>query len=289
MKANRGTRWARAGYTAVRLYAVGRNQSRRFGQRVDTALGDLLFALTTDAEKSVITEACYATTGHTQGDGRQTLYDWEQRWYADALPEPPARILVAGAGWGREMGALRDQGYTVVGFDPVEPPSTRVPTGTTFIRADYGEFVKAALGRSPGGMLNAVLDTPFDAVILGWGSLSHVLDRDLRARIFAAAARVAPRGPILASFWCRPVGDEAVRSRLRERVIGLGTVLGRLRGIEADASQDYVFSTAHGFGVYLGMDELARVAADLGRSLHTDVHPFPRVVLAPSVARGSRP
>ncbi len=275
----RGENGLGGAYAALRLYAAARNTGRRLGQRLDTAIGDLLFAVTTAGEKDLITAACYSTTSHTRGDGRQTLFDWEQKWYARRLPPPPARILVPGAGWGREMAALRAQGYTVCGFDPVESSADLRPKETQFVRGDFREWVDAVAGSDMSSPLGRLCETPFDAVILGWSSLSHVLSGDLRLQIFETAAACAPDGPILASFWCRPDEQIPVRSQGRQRLIQLADRLAHLRGLSPDPTTDFVFSPTHGFGVYLSLEEFEGIAARLGREVYIETEPVPRVTL----------
>ncbi|MEE2644668.1 MAG: hypothetical protein VYD19_07015, partial [Myxococcota bacterium] len=167
-------------YQLIKLYAAARNRSRRIGYQFDTAVGDFLFAMTTPEEKAMITAACYATTTHTQGQGTQGFFDWERGWYAAHLPPAPAKLLVAGAGWGRELAALSKRGYLVSGFDPVPPTASLIPAGTTLIQGDFQGWVDAVNAGDQSSALGQLSSQRFDAVILGWGSLSHALSPALR-------------------------------------------------------------------------------------------------------------
>ncbi len=56
---------------------------------------------------------------HREGPDARDLRPWEQDLVAN-LPAPPARVLLGGAGAGREAYALEALGYTVVAFDPAK-------------------------------------------------------------------------------------------------------------------------------------------------------------------------
>ena len=107
----------------LHTYATYRNRFDGLLRSADVALGDLLYAMTSVEEKDAIIRACYTSTHHVRGGGRTTLFDWEETWFAQDLPPAPARILVGGCGWGREVRALKDRGYSVVGFDPLAGPA----------------------------------------------------------------------------------------------------------------------------------------------------------------------
>jgi hypothetical protein len=49
-----------------------------------------------------------------------------------------------------------------------------------------------------------VLDrAPYDAALLGWASLTHVLEEPNQDALFEALTELVPHGPILASFFLR--------------------------------------------------------------------------------------
>ena len=47
------------------------------------------------------------------------MFEWEEKWFSSDLPPPPARILLGGAGSGREIRHLARHEYRIVAFDPV--------------------------------------------------------------------------------------------------------------------------------------------------------------------------
>ena len=81
-------------------------------------IGALCSTALTDQEKSSVTRVCYESSAHVSESPARGLFPWEDAWFQMALPQPPATILVPGAGGGREVLALRERGYTVFGFDP---------------------------------------------------------------------------------------------------------------------------------------------------------------------------
>jgi hypothetical protein len=138
-------------------------------------------------------------------DGSPGLRPWEQAWYAGALPAPPAKILIGGCGWGREALVLCEQGYRVFAAEPApalfRAACERLPCHARVWPLGYEHWVSEAncpaIARAQAELFAAA---PFDAVVLGWGSLSHVLDQQLLRGLFPALARFCPSGPWLMSF-----------------------------------------------------------------------------------------
>jgi len=132
------------------------------------------------------------------------FFDWEAR--AIAAPEFPraGRILIGGAGGGREARALSALGYSVVAFDPSAPlveGGRRDLAGhpVTLVRASYDDLARAARGE-PSSLDLVLRGVSFDAVILGWASLSHVMDAAARLEVLRSARALAPSAPLLLSF-----------------------------------------------------------------------------------------
>jgi hypothetical protein len=135
---------------------------------------------------------------------RHTLFDWEEA----AISQPPfpkaGRLLLGGAGAGRELPGLAARGHQVLAFEPVErlfrEATARAQNlqNVTVIFAGYADLVTAARGaRSAFGQAIAA---PFDAAMMGWGSLSHLLTDGERVETLQAIRTVTPRGPLLVSF-----------------------------------------------------------------------------------------
>ena len=107
---------------------------------------------------------------------------------------------------------------------------------------------------------------PFDAVLLGWGSLSHVLAATERTRLLRACQRLSPRGPILASFLVRDAQSQPGRARQAGTALGrsLASLFGRPHGEEQEAES---FLRWAGFVHLFTPDEIQKLADDTGMRL----------------------
>lgn len=194
----------------------------------------------------------------------ETIEPWEEAWWRARLPRR-GRVLVGGCGAGREVLWLLAHGYEVEAFDPapslVALARERVRGRARVDVANYAAFVDGKLA-----------DGPFDAVVLGWGSFSHVLSAPSRTALLQACARVCPRGPILLS-WMR-AGDPP-RGRASHIGDRLGRAVGALRGVpERDVSRDAIYlhlGPAH----HLDDDEVAGLARAAGLSFCAEGGDFP--------------
>ena len=67
-----------------------------------------------------LTAAAYTRKAHYAATWHQDLglFDFEERALTEHFPAPPARLLVIGCGGGRELVALAERGFTVVGVEP---------------------------------------------------------------------------------------------------------------------------------------------------------------------------
>lgn len=132
------------------------------------------------------------------------------RWEEDAFARPEwprsGKILIAGAGGGREVRALAQRGYAVRGFEPLGSfaeacaRECAAVLDATCVEGSYADLVEAARGGT-GRLASLVGAAPFDAILLGWGSLAHVVDPERVEAIFDAARKLGPRAPLLTSFY----------------------------------------------------------------------------------------
>ena len=164
------------------------------------------------------------------------LADWEAA-AIDAHFPAGGRLVVTGAGGGREVLALRDRGFDAVGF---EPHAGLVEAGAALLREHGHDDVLHLMGRE-GFPAQAGRS---DGVVVGWGSYMHVLGRGQRvAFLRAARATLEPGAPLLVSFWVRPESERAYRHIAR-----IATVLRRLRRREpADEGDQLGPHFAHRF------------------------------------------
>jgi len=149
---------------------------------------------------------------------RSGLLSWEReavdRFFADRC-----RIVVTGAGGGREVLALLELGYDAVGYEPNEG----------LVR--FGEDLLASTCR-PGRLRPADRDTwPRDAdacdgVIVGWGSYMLIRGRERRVAFLRGARSGLQAGaPLLLSFFPRSGKPGYLRVVAR-----VGNAIRRLRG-----------------------------------------------------------
>ncbi len=76
--------------------------------RADHFIGGLALGALDSQGLQALTSASYEARGWNPGD---LLFPWEEKWFADDLPPAPARLLIGGAGDGREALVLARQGY----------------------------------------------------------------------------------------------------------------------------------------------------------------------------------
>ena len=189
---------------------------------------------------------------------RDQLFNWEKDAIRRVFPAPPARVLVGGAGGGREAFQLASSGYRVTAFES-SPGLVRSMAG----RAGTQPGVEAMVGRYESlpvlvGLDGASIDLkdrePFDAALLGWSSFSHI--RHARARIDALRAFAGlTAGPVVVSFFSRP-SDPAPTSRLRRALDTLG------RRVEGDQ-----FTTHIGYYHLSSREELSEEIAAAGLTI----------------------
>jgi SAM-dependent methyltransferase len=136
---------------------------------------------------------------------RKYLFPWEEQVIEKFFPPPPARILVGGAGGGREVFALANRGYEVVAFEPsralVESMSNMVSEGMDIkvFCAGYDDLPHLSPVKLGNSMANLEDMNTFDAAIVGWGSFSHLTNKESRVRTLKTFAK-ATKGPIVISF-----------------------------------------------------------------------------------------
>jgi len=256
------------GYTAIAtgMIAFARVDHivRRGMDAARRGLGALLAESMTPSELRALSVRLYGSL-LDESSARRGLWDWEERWYAARLPAAPARLLVGGAGAGREALPLGERGYQV---DALEPSARLcamladvLGPGRLAVNASYEELSRALLDGGDGDA--AVLrGRRYDAVILGWGSFTHVLLAEERRRAVRACAQLTD-GPILASFWMRDQAADAESSaRASRRGRAIGPRRGRLRLGEASPTGE-----RSAFGHAFERDELEAMAHEVGRDV----------------------
>jgi hypothetical protein len=210
----------------IRASTIVDTAARRF----DQARGALVTRLAPSSVLDAYNDLAYEETAVYRAGApqfRETLFNWETRAIAEGFPEPPGRVLVGGAGGGREAFALARRGYEVVAFEP-----SAALARSMVDHAPAGVHVEALAGRyedlpmltraETGASVDVGGLAPFQAAMFGWTSFSHL--RTAAARVAALrAVGDLTNGPVLVSFYPR-------RPRLTEST-GLVHTLARALGL----------------------------------------------------------
>jgi hypothetical protein len=185
---------------------------------------EVLWAWTGPQQREAINRVVYSGKEMYLPGGRifeEGLLDRERIAFATPPFPPSGRILLGGAGGGRELHALCGMGYDVMAFDPCEQlceGARQVVSGypkSTVVCASYADLVTAAEQRS-GPLAAHVLNTSFDAVLFGLRSFNYVFTDLDREALLRATRTIAPKAPLLFTFVVRPQGAENGRlDRLR--------------------------------------------------------------------------
>lgn len=189
----------------LRVLDAVANRAERGARLVGAIRDETAIAWTRPEDRTRLTSALfdrqktYLPGGNTFAQG---LFYWECEMLVSPFPQQ-GRLLVGGAGGGREATVLADRGYSVFAFDPsAELVRVGAPLlaerGVILVCASYEDVVSVAAGApSP---LDPAFTTPFDGVLLGWGSLSLVVSDADRLALMAALRKLNPRAPVVLSF-----------------------------------------------------------------------------------------
>jgi hypothetical protein len=141
---------------------------------------------------------------------RRGLFPWEaeavREHFADAR-----RLLVVGAGGGREVVALAGMGYDVLGFE------------CNSALVDAAQHILAGV-RLPGSASIELLDRDqlpepgdsLDGAIVGWSTYMLIPGRDRRVDFLRGLrTRLVDDGPLLISFFTRPANTARLRGIVR--------------------------------------------------------------------------
>lgn len=164
------------------------------------------------------------------------LADWETA-AVEGHCRPGCRVVVTGAGSGREVLALLEMGFDALGY---EPNPRFVAAGTELLERRGHEDRLRLCERDafPAGA------DACDAVIVGWGSYMLIAGQSHRIEFLREArARLEDGDPILLSFF-------ATRHKPRyfAIVVRIANVVRRVRGVEpAESGDTFVPNYAHYF------------------------------------------
>ena len=214
------------------------------------------------------------------GAGREVIA-MRERGYEVIAIEPSARLAALCRDRVREHEAKSDDahssdapGVTVIEarYEEIEMSGGRPPAGDArafFVRraARLLRTARAASGLRPKAEAASAIGR-VDAVILGLGSLSHVLDAQARTRLFEVLSEVCPTGPILASALGPPKGMSIEEARREGRAAKIGRRIGarlrEARGLPAVDEGEIVFD-ALGFAKLFTREEMVAIGERAGR------------------------
>lgn len=229
---------SRSRRAAQRYFAARRFRDRALAGLRSATDGLLLGLLDRDA-LAAVDQVFYERRTEQLGNERRAytddawnlrgLFDWEAAAVRQHFPAG-ARVLVTGAGGGREVIALLDDGFDAHGF---EPNPVLVEAGRRVL-AERGHADRLqVMGRD----LAPVADGPWDAVVVGWGSYMLMPGRARRlAFLRALRAQLSPDALLLVSFWPRshlPASSSRVH-------VGTANVVRRLRRRDAVEPGDFL-------------------------------------------------
>lgn len=195
----------------ARLIRVSMLADRGF-KRFDQVRSFLITTLASDGTLKAYNDLAYGATRVYDASApqfRATLFNWEADMVDRVFPRAPGRVLVGGAGGGREAFELVERGYDVTAFEPSEvlarSMAERAAQNTAPVEVLLGRYEDMPLLRRHD--THQVVDlrhSPrFCAAILGWSSFSHIRHRQTRIATLKHFAEVTD-GPVVASFFLRP-------------------------------------------------------------------------------------
>jgi hypothetical protein len=234
----------------VRLYFVGQRNLVRFRNLLDALFDGFWLGVLGRQQLYAISGAAFDKQRiyWTDEYNRQGLWGWEQRTLESHFAEC-SKLLVAAAGGGREVLALRRQGLEADGFD-CHPSIVRFAN----------EFLERE-GMAPDIQLAPYdgcpdYEKPHDGAIVGWGAYTQIRGRDRRIRFLKELRKRLKAGsPILVSCFIAP------RNWSRRVTAVIGNGLARLLGRDpVEVGDSMIPNYVHLFT----REELARELEDAG-------------------------
>lgn len=210
------------------------------------------------------------------------LFDWERAAITSPPFPPSGRILLGGAGAGRELAGLCKMGYKVLAFEP----SAALAEAAVAVAAPYPESkvicasyrdLVLAVEKGSGPLVPHVCHGEFDGVILGWTSICYVW-RPEREALLKALRTIAPRAPVLLSYWLTSDQSEGRLGKVR----GWIRRLLRITGARTLAEPGDAFFPWTGFLQRLTPEELQSLADWTGyQPAYMRSQPEPHAIFIP--------
>jgi hypothetical protein len=182
-------RWV-LGILSLREYSAGRSE------RLSAWCERTLCQYVSPQDRAEVTVAIYQKqTMYKRGQPffSRGLFDWEKKLFTREEFPRQGNILVTAAGGGREVQWFIERGYQVTGFDPasafVSSWNLSNPHNQ-MLQASYQDLYRE----------DFLSGQSFDAIVLGWGSLSHLLEEEQRRSLLRSLRARYPTSPVALSF-----------------------------------------------------------------------------------------
>jgi hypothetical protein len=285
--------WRRAGGNRlprlVRI-ALASERARRGLEYLQILLSEeILWAWTRPPQREAVNRSLYSRQDRYLRGGwifDEGLSAWERA--AFTTPPFPARgkILLGGAGGGRELLSLCGMGFDVVAFEPSErlcagaQEIVSAYPNSTVVRASYEDLIRSA-EQGTGPLADYVLGASFDAVIFGLASFSYLFTEAERQALLRATRRIAPTAPVLFSFLLQS-GETSKFDRIRPAIRRMFRLLNapgaRLTGDRFHSDTGFIHALTAG--------DVRTVAERSGyRTVYCRLEDFPHALLIPESPR----
>jgi hypothetical protein len=253
---------------------------------------ELLLAWVDPAQRGAVIENAYRAQSVYLPGGtvfERGLFAWERSLLA--RPEVPAsgKVLLAAAGGGRELKALIERGFEVCAFEPnpvlregaLQVAHARPDSRSIVLDGLFADLGAAARGEGPLAAL--AQRAPFDLVMLGWGSITHVLSQQEQLDLLSSVRKLAPNAPVITSFFLRPDAGyggrtEQIRATLRSLFAWMGAP-------NPAPEPGLAYEAGGGFVYAYSESEVQQLAHSAGYSVVVlEASPFPHALLVPHAA-----
>jgi len=168
---------------------------------------ELAFRMFTEQDWLELGRSLYGrATRYSEGSAHNEsgLFAFERNAIELAFPPPPAAILVGACGGGREIFGLLERGYRIAAaYDPVGPfiDALREDPRLFEMRDRLCLGTHQTVKALPPLRQLSEAGTPVDAVVVGWGSYTHLRGAPRRVEFLRALRTLCPSGPVLLSFF----------------------------------------------------------------------------------------
>lgn len=190
---------------AVRLYMLLRRVHARARYPFSAAFSGFWLGAFGREQLHALDEAVYRGPGSYLTDEHNLggLFPWESE-AVNGFFRGRTRLLLVGAGGGREAIALARQGFQV---DAFECNPALVEYANRLLTREGIEARVRHLPRDEAPPAGG----PYDGAIVGWSAYMLIMGRARRVAFLRSLRRLLdPRAPLLLSFWTRPEDDRRV-------------------------------------------------------------------------------